>query len=122
MILSQYFITKKESNFVWIRGIYKVSEKYNKNSTCCIQWYIVEYKSRYFIENTTYVLAMPFSEAAIALKSIDNIESFLVYNVFEKSFETKFFWQQNDRTKQEFISWLEECSKKAIKCVGTCII
>lgn len=117
MTLSQYFITREENSFIWIRGILSIGN--NTNSSCCMQGDLAEEDvSYYVIENTVHMMKIPFCKVVKALKLADNIESFLIYDPIKKCFNYLYFWQERNRTKQEFISWLEKCSKRAIKCVS----
>jgi len=113
MTLSQYFITREENSFIWIRGILSIGN--NTNSSCCMQGDLAEEDvSYYVIENTVHMMKIPFCKVVKALKLADNIEYFLVYYSYKKSLEIRSFQQQNDSTKQDFISWLEKCSRKTV--------
>lgn len=117
MTLAQYFITKEENSLIWIREILNIGN--NTDSSCCMQGDLVEEDMSYYvIENTVHITKIPFYKVVKALKLVDNVESFLVYYSYKKSLEIKFFRQQDGRTEQEFISWLEKCSRKTIECIS----
>lgn len=116
MTLTQYFISKEENNFIWIRGV-DDADRF-KRLSCYIYEHYNETISYYAINNVAYATMIPYKDAKKAMNGADNIESFLIYDPIKKCFNYLYFWQERNRTKQEFISWLEKCSKRAIKCVS----
>ena len=118
MTLIQYFTAKKENNFIWIRGI-DDTQVYRRSPCYMWQHYNKEDMSYYVIDNEVYIVSIPFDRVKKMLNLVDNISSFLIYDLNENRLKYLHFWQdRRGLEKQEYISWLEECSRRVIKCVA----
>jgi len=114
MTLLQYFDDRKENNFIWIRGIDDI--RMHRRYQCYMgKHYNKEDMSYYIIDNEVYIISISFDRAKKMLDLVDNINSFLIYDLSEKRFKYLHFWQdRRGLEKQEYLSWLEECSRKCV--------
>lgn len=117
MTLLQYFNDKKENSFIWIRGIDDI--RMHRRYQCYMgKHYNKEDMSYYIIDNEVYIISISFDRAKKMLDLVDNINSFLIYDLHEKRFKYLHFWQdRRGLEKQEYLSWLEKCSRRVIKCI-----